>query len=102
MRDYSHPLSLQIEVSNISASVALEQIPPMHVLVLVVVPSPQVALQLVYSVHSEYTKSLKRKNDPGIMITWSFFDADNALVVQFSVDDSEFRICMRIRFVGLQ
>ena len=43
--------SLQMEVSIKSASVAREQIPPIHVRVLVLDPSPQVALQLEYSDH---------------------------------------------------
>lgn len=53
---YLHPRSLQIEVSVRSASVALEQIPPMHVRVLVFDPSPHVVVQLEYSVHVENTR----------------------------------------------
>ena len=52
---YLHPDSLQVVVSLKSVSVAREHIPPIHLRVLVFNPSPQVALQLEYSDHSEYT-----------------------------------------------
>ena len=47
-----------MEVSIKSASVACEQIPAMHVRVLVFNPSPHVAVQLEYAEYSEKTKIL--------------------------------------------